>query len=62
MARKLSYLKYFIWWIGIIKNCPKCGSKLNKIGKDGWNLYKCSNSECDFGKKRARRSWEIWSR
>lgn len=62
MKHKLNFLKYFLWWIGIIKACPKCGSGLVKVDKTGWVLYKCSNSECDFGKKRHRFPFEIWSR
>lgn len=59
---KFFYLKYFLWWIGIIKNCPKCRSKLIAVDKTGWILYKCSNPECDFGKQRQRFPWEVWSR
>ncbi len=62
MKKKLFYLNYFLWWIGIIKNCPKCGSKLINVDKGGWNLSKCSNTECDFGRKHIRYPFEIWKR
>lgn len=62
MAQRLSYLKYLFWWLGIIKNCPQCDAKLILVDKGGWNLYKCSNPQCDFGKKHIRYRFEIWKR
>jgi len=62
MAKKISYLKRFLWWIGIIKDCPKCRGKLIKVDEAGWESYKCSNPDCDFGKKRTHYPFEIWRR
>ena len=50
MEKELSYIKYLAWWLGLIKNCPKCKGKLIIAGNKGWKVYKCSNPECDFGK------------
>lgn len=60
--QKLSYIKYFFWWLGIIKKCPKCNARLLLVDKGGWRLYKCSNPDCDFGKMRRNYPFEIWSR
>lgn len=62
MGQKLFYFKYFLWWLGIIKNCPKCYSELCRVDKSGWVLYKCSNPNCNFGKTRTRYKLEIWKR
>jgi len=45
--------KEFLWQIGLWKKCPRCGSELWKVGypNDGFQNYKCSNDECDFGKE-----------
>ncbi len=48
MGKELSYIKYLAWWLGLIKNCPKCKGKLIITGNKGWKLYKCSNPECVF--------------
>lgn len=58
----MNYLKYFLWWLGIWKDCPQCHSRLLEVDTHGWRLYKCSNSECDFGKRRLHYSVEIWKR
>lgn len=62
MPKKPSYLKYFLWWLGIIRKCPKCNNELIRIDKGGWVLYKCSNPDCDFGKKRLHYKFEVWKR
>lgn len=62
MLKKLPYLKYFFWWVGVIRSCPECNSKLIRIDKGGWDLYKCSNSDCDFGKRRLHYKFEVWKR
>jgi hypothetical protein len=62
MAQKLSYLKAVLWWLGIIRDCPKCRSKLIRINERGWDAYKCSSPNCDFGKKRIHYPIEIWKR
>jgi hypothetical protein len=46
-------LRKILWKIRIIKDCPLCGKGLQKIGHEeveGWQYYKCSNQECNFGK------------
>jgi len=39
MGKELSYIKYLAWWLGLIKNCPKCKGKLIIAGNKGWKLY-----------------------
>ncbi|MFQ5861523.1 MAG: hypothetical protein ACE5IC_00195 [Candidatus Brocadiales bacterium] len=60
MKESLPYVKKLAWWLGLIKRCPKCGSKLIISSASGWEMYKCSNSDCDFGKKKERYVWEFW--
>jgi len=60
MGKELSYIKYLAWWLGLIKNCPKCKGKLIIAGNKGWKHYKCSSPECDFGKRPLYYPWEVW--
>jgi len=46
--------------VGHNQELPKCKDKLIIAGNRGWKLYKCTNPECDFGKKPLRYPWEIW--
>ncbi len=50
MGKKLPYIKYLAWWLGLIKNCPKCKGKLIIAGNRGWKLYKCTILNVILGK------------
>lgn len=46
-------IKMVLWQIGLWKNCPMCGEKLEEIGHakdEGWQDYRCTGVHCDFGK------------
>ena len=46
-------IRKILWYIGITESCPLCGKDVEKIGypeDDIWQKYKCSSSECNFGK------------
>lgn len=59
---RLSYGRYLLWWLGLIRRCPRCGSELLGYGDQRWPMYKCVSSECDFGKRRIRYPWEFWKK
>ena len=49
----INKIKHCLWQIGIVKNCPDCGSQLQEMGypdEDFVQYYKCSNQNCNFGK------------
>jgi hypothetical protein len=43
-------IRMILWHLGILKNCPICGSKLiERYGE--WDYkYNCSKKECEFNK------------
>lgn len=43
-------LKYLLWKLHLINNCPECGGKLKKSGFGYEPRYSCLNKDCKFGK------------
>lgn len=51
--KTIKTIRKILWQIGIVKNCPLCCNTLDEIGHtrdEGWQYYRCSNPECNFGK------------
>ena len=47
----LTKIKTFLWYLGLITNCPKCGAGVLKVGFDfPQQRYVCSTNSCSFGK------------
>ena len=53
MAGLIKQIKTILWKIGLVKNCPWCGSELRQIGhtdEDFFCYYRCTGENCNFGK------------
>lgn len=46
----MTTVRELLWYLNLYKKCPKCQGTVVEVGFECH--YKCSNPDCDFGKRR----------